>query len=131
MTQSTSKLRFRIPVNPVPASRPRVTRWGVYYGKRHTQYVKECAEFFKTFRVIKTFDTPVEVGLSFLVSKPKTTKRLFPIGDVDNYCKLALDELVKWKVLKDDDLVLRLFSDKDFADEGKLVGTYVVINHIG
>ena len=131
MTQSTSKFRFRIPVNPVPASRPRVTRWGVYYGKRHTQYMKECAVFFKTFRLIKTFDTPVEVGLSFIVSKPKTTKRLFPIGDVDNYTKLVLDELVKYKVLKDDDLVLRLFADKQFADKDTLFGTYIVINHVG
>lgn len=28
-------------IDPVPASRPRVTRWGVYYGKKYTQFRKD------------------------------------------------------------------------------------------
>jgi len=24
--------------NPIPASRPRVARWGVYFGKKYTAY---------------------------------------------------------------------------------------------
>ena len=34
---------YYIPVAPVPASRPKVARFGTYYSKRHQQYVKDFA----------------------------------------------------------------------------------------
>ena len=38
----TEKLLLTLPLTPVPASRPRVTRWGTYYGKRYTQWREEA-----------------------------------------------------------------------------------------
>tara|TARA_B100001250_G_scaffold412858_1_gene445223 strand:+ start:1689 stop:2030 length:342 start_codon:yes stop_codon:yes gene_type:complete len=113
----------------VPASRPRVTRWGTYYGKRHSQYVKESAVFFKGIEyTLPNFIDPVDVHLDLFVKRPKTTKRLFPVGDVDNYAKIILDELVKYKILRDDDLVLKLKVKKQFADN--IEGTNVTINKL-
>jgi len=130
--QSLETFSLSIPISPVPASRPRVTRWATYYGKRHTQYVKDSAVFFKGIRSRlpiaeeSFFNDPVAVELKLFVTRPKTTKRLFPVGDVDNYAKIILDELVKYKILYDDDLILKLKVTKQFADnfEGTKVEIY-------
>ena len=38
MLKMTSKIVLDIPLPPVPASRPRVTRYGTFYGKRYNDF---------------------------------------------------------------------------------------------
>ena len=40
--RTTLSLTFNI--NPVPASRPRVTRWGTFYGKKYKEFKKEMSK---------------------------------------------------------------------------------------
>ena len=35
-------MRLSIPLNPVPASRPRVSKWGTYYPKRYATWKKDA-----------------------------------------------------------------------------------------
>ena len=84
-------MELSIGLNPVPASRPRVTKWGTYYGKRYSTW-KKAAPFHLPSDPHPYFGKAhVAVCLEFIVNRPKTTKRSTPLGDTDNYAKAALD----------------------------------------
>lgn len=114
------------PVNPVPASRPRVTRWGVYYGKTYKKWMAEVervvglsspSDFSMTTR-------PLLVVNENVVEKPRTSEREYPRGDVDNYAKAALDAITKHQLAwQDDDQVVALLAIKRFAEPGELPHT--------
>ena len=104
-----------IPVEPVPASRPRVTRWGVYYGKRYSNFRKvadmslQAVEWSSVFPLVGT----LAVSVTFIAPRPKTTKRLHPRGDIDNYFK-SLDVLNK-VVWEDDDQIVWTCAVKEYG----------------
>lgn len=97
----------------MPASRPRVSRWGTYYGKRYTAWRKAAAQLINPAK--HTFTVPVYVKLELVCERPKTSQRLYPRGDVDNYAKAVLDALTEKGYWTDDDLVVRLSVEKRFA----------------
>ena len=106
-----------LPVVPVPASRPRVTRSGrVYYGKRYREFRATCNTLLEAFEPPPEFPLagPVEMSVVFYVPRPKTTKRQFPRGDIDNYFKtLDVFNGVLWH---DDDQILVGLMGKEFGD---------------
>ena len=110
-----------VPVVPVPASRPRVTRYGrAYYGKRYTQFRKDCTKIIEDSQLTSTFPLtgPLVVSATFVIPRPKTTKREYPRGDVDNYFKtLDVFNEVLWK---DDDQILWGSMGKVFGDVPKI-----------
>ncbi len=132
-TKTTSKVV--IPVNPVPASRPRVTRWGTYYSKTYAAWRKAADEL-----ILPSPHAPLDghlwVIVRIAVQRPKTTKRTNPRGDVDNYVKAALDAITGLKsnpkgYWHDDDQIVDLEAYKFFADEGRdPPGTYLVIKQL-
>ncbi len=90
------QLYIRLPCNPVPASRPRVTRWGAYYGKRHTACRSETTALLEEMRgngslPVELLSGRLVVWALFQVEKPKTSKLVSPRGDIDNYSKLLFD----------------------------------------
>ncbi len=111
-----TSLLLQVPVAPVPASRPRVTRWGTYYGKNYTQFRKEAEEVMDDLAPGEPLDGSLEVVVRFFCRKPKTTRRAEPGGDVDNYVKAILDSC-NGKIWKDDDQILRLTATKRWEDE--------------
>ena len=112
-------------LNPVPASRPKVTRWGVYYGKNYTAWRKAAMELIK--ESTDTIDKYCTVLVEQIVLKPKTSKKDFPRGDVDNYAKAPMDILTKKKFWTDDDMVTFMGSSKRFADPDEEPRTEVSI----
>jgi Holliday junction resolvase RusA-like endonuclease len=112
-------------LNPVPASRPRVTRWGTYYSKTYTNWRKEAMGLIKEAKT--TIDNCVTVLVEQIVEKPKTSKKKFPRGDVDNYAKAPTDILTTKKFWTDDDLITGLWTSKRFAEEGEEPRTEVTI----
>lgn len=103
-----------VPVEPVPASRPRVTRWGVYYGKRYTNFRKEVSEILGRTDLPKGLPLagPLKATVKFFVTKPRTSSRKWPNGDLDNYLK-TLDSFngILWD---DDDQILEFDAHKLF-----------------
>ena len=114
LTRRTNGYALWLAVEPVPASRPRVTRWGVYYGKRYTAFRKEVSEILGRTDLPKGLPLagPLKVYATFIIPKPKATKRLWPNGDLDNYLK-TLDSFngVLWK---DDDQIIEFEAEKRF-----------------
>ena len=103
-----------IPVDPVPASRPRVTRWGVYYGKRYTRFRKEVSEILGRKDLPKglPLSGPLKAIVKFYLAKPKSSTREWPNGDLDNYLK-TLDSFngIFWE---DDDQIIEFEAHKEF-----------------
>lgn len=107
-----------MPLDPVPASRPRFARSGrVYYGKRYTTFRKEADALFKLteFPIEFPLSGPLAVSSKFIVKPPKKTKRYSPRGDVDNYFKTldVLNGIVWW----DDDQLVWACMGKAFGDD--------------
>lgn len=113
-----------LPVAPVPASRPRVSKWGTYYGKNYEKFRREVRDI-----LAETTGSPIEGPLhavvEIIVEPPKTTKRDYPKGDVDNYAKGPLDSITShggyWS---DDDQAVSLFVIKRFAVDEQ-AGIYI------
>ncbi len=93
--------RFWFDTNPVPASRPRVSKWGVYYGKTYkafrAAFAAEVEDFRMEFRPLLA--TRLRVDVAFSAKKPKTSKLPHPRGDIDNYPKALFDSCnaVAWR----------------------------------
>ena len=96
-------------IAPVPASRPRVTRYGTYFPKKYTLFRKQFDELLSDLTYqhnvcyTERNDGLVSVRLDFYVQIPKSwskkkTKEMegkycSNNADLDNYCKAALDGL--------------------------------------
>jgi Holliday junction resolvase RusA-like endonuclease len=104
--------------NPIPASRPRVTRFGVYFGKRYTQYRKQAHVTIEEAigkakaEGILPIDSYLIISQLFEIQKPKTSKLEFPLPDLDNLNKALWDALQSHGVIKDDRQVLASIETK-------------------
>ena len=131
MTETSNVLPFKVvdrgvslvlPLAPVPASRPRVTRWGTYYGKRYTAWADGARKAFLHIRSKWNLDiplfpsAPVMAALEIVCHKPKTGKRQVPIGDIDNFEKAVYDAATRSKLIwKDDDQINLVATAKRYA----------------
>lgn len=111
--------RWVFNIHPVPASRPRVSRYGTYYGKNYTRF-RKAAELVipKTVGKHKPYDADTNLAVSILIQVPKPksgTDRRWPRGDVDNYTKGILDACngIVWA---DDDSITKLIVKKVWGD---------------
>jgi len=122
-------------INPIPASRPRVTRWGTYYGKRYSNFKKEMKE--RTSHEDKenlkntviwieglifadmTFFIPMARSWSKKKKSLKNEQYCDNNADLDNYEKAILDSL-NGIYFKDDRQIVSQKSQKIWADKGKI-----------
>lgn len=120
---------LRLDLNPVPASRPRVTRWGAYYGKRHQAFRESALALLETKRdqgVLPKclLSGGLQVWVLFQVKKPPTSKLETPRGDIDNYLKLLLDCCTGF-LWQDDRQVDQVFAQKVFAKDTGSIDLWV------
>ena len=119
-------LRFDIEAEPVPASRPKVSKFGAYYPQKHTAYANFLGTFLNTVTPI-ALSEPVEVRLLFVMPRYKTSSALVHRADVDNLAKLPLDCMTKCfetgtkthRFWPDDSLVTGLIALKRFVRDGE------------
>ena len=115
-------LTIRLALNPVPASRPRVSKWGTYYGKRHQAFRSEALDLLSGMREEGVLpEVPMSgklrVWVVFSIKKPKTTKLATPRGDIDNYMKLLLD-CCNGIIWEDDQQIAQINAFKNYAVDG-------------
>ena len=125
---------YYIPVPPVPASRPKVSRFATYYGKRHQQYVKDFAAYLDVCPPVWTYlpkEARLIVGLEFVCTRPKKVVNACPRFDIDNLSKLPLDCMTSADIFwHDDSQIELLIAHKRYAKKGEephtLVRTYEI-----
>lgn len=116
-----------IPLNPVPASRPRVSKWGVHYAKTYAEWKRQARLHLPNHEPV--FPTgPLAVLSIFHVQPARTTKRDYPRGDNDNFVKAAWDAVTKsggtWG---DDDQVVVSMEVKRYITEKEEAHTEILI----
>jgi len=130
-------LKFSIHVNPVPASRPRVSRWGTYYSKTYTAFRKAAPAAIEDAvtnsgvgRSDLPFSQPVECEFVFNLKRPKTTKLSHPRCDVDNLLK-GIQDSIQGIIIVDDNQLLTVKGTKQWAkkgEEGSIVMKLRIVN---
>lgn len=126
---------FSIEVEPVPASRPRVSKWGTYYPKKHTAYAETLKTILDNVPPME-HRGPIEVSMMFVMPRYKTSDSPVHRADIDNLTKLPLDCLTsskdgdKPRFWDDDCLVSVMKSYKRFAREDEEPHTRVKIKPI-
>jgi Holliday junction resolvase RusA-like endonuclease len=107
---------YELKINPVPASRIQVTRWGTHYGKNYTRFRKRFKPLIEAAqRGMAPMTGHLSVECDFYVRKPKTTKLDTPRGDLDNYIK-ALWDGCNGVVWEDDRQIIEITAWKSFTD---------------
>jgi len=102
-------------VKPVPASRPRVSRWGTYYLKTYKTY-KDAAHAAIPVCTEEQLDCALGCTIEFICHAPKKITLVSPRGDIDNHMKAILDGIVGLaatskqecrlkKYIKDDEII--------------------------
>lgn len=109
-------MEYTFPLNPVPASRPRVSRWGTYFSGPYKDFRAKAVELLPQYLgpKVEVVSYPIRVDLEVYPEMPKSTKLAFPKPDVDNYAKAILDACngVLWE---DDSLIKSLYVTKDWS----------------
>lgn len=122
----------RFNINPVPASRPRVSRWSTYYPKKYTKFKKDMEALTSELETTPS-EKLVSVELKFGIMIPKSWSKkkkeelnntyCSNNSDIDNYIKAILDSL-NGIVYIDDKQVVELFAKKIYSEEG-----YILYKH--
>ena len=134
-----SKQGISIEINPVPASRPRVTRNGTYYGKKYTQFRDDIKPILANYKGTK-FSSLVKCEIIFNIAAPKSKsiKQRFAMNgsycdnnaDIDNYIKAILDSLNN--IAYDDDRqVVELTATKKWSEKGYIDVFITEIDSLG
>jgi Holliday junction resolvase RusA-like endonuclease len=120
-------LTIKIPVKPVPASRPRVPRYGKpYFAKTYRKWRDDAAKVVPTSQ--RLIAHPVRVDVVFAVPRAKTSKLIVPWGDGDNFEKALYDMLVRKGYLEDDKWITTGQWKKRFLPFGQKGYTLVTIS---
>lgn len=101
-------------MEPVAASRPRVSRWGTFYAEAYKTYLATASEVLHALQ-LPMLSGPLAVKLEVVCTKPMTSKLDLPRQDIDNFAKSVLDALTKAGAWLDDSQVARLSVEKRFA----------------
>jgi Holliday junction resolvase RusA-like endonuclease len=108
---------YKFPINPVAASRPRVSKFGAYFTGPYKKFRSAAAIVIN--RILGRNFTPMSeklaVDIKCFVTRPKSTKLEYPKADVDNYSKSILDSL-NGKLWDDDSQIIALFISKQWAN---------------
>jgi Holliday junction resolvase RusA-like endonuclease len=136
--RDAERICITLPLDPVPASRPRFrvmkSKGGTpfvgspYYEGRYKTFLAEAKASLPRFA--SPLAGRLKVQIVLIVSRPKTTKRITPKGDVDNYAKGVLDVLTDRGLWNDDDQVAFLTVEKYFADAGAAGEIWICVEEI-
>ena len=125
MSKTKKTFKLTLPVAPVPASRPRVGKWGTFYSKNYAKWKKDADVCLKeitaknlelTIRPLQ-IEGAIAVTIEQICKRPKKLTREYPRGDLDNHAKGPLDAITQSDIgWHDDDQVTKLIVSKRYAE---------------
>lgn len=132
MPTQTSKIELFVPVKPVPASRPRVSRWGTYFSKNYESFRSDCFRWLsKIKKKYPQQEGTFRVNILFICYKPLKPANPYPRGDVDNFLKGPLDAITKVGMIWFDDIqITKLTGTKRYAKKNEEVGMKITITKL-
>jgi Holliday junction resolvase RusA-like endonuclease len=108
-------MKWKFPVQPVAASRPRVSRWGSYYTGKYKEFRQVAKPVMEDIvGDWEPTDKPLAVWLEVFPEKPKTSKLDYPRPDIDNYTKAVFD-LCNELIWEDDSQVICFQAKKAWS----------------
>lgn len=127
-------------IEPVPASRPRVTRWGTYYLKTYKSY-KDAAHEVIPVCTEEPLDCELGATIEFICHRPKSTTMVSPRGDIDNHIKAIFDAVVGQSATKkqacrlkhyivDDEVISHVTASMRYAKPNEEPCTIITIGKI-
>ena len=133
----TQIISHQFDINPVPASRPRVSRWSTYYPKKYTQFKKEMEALTGELDTTPC-ESLVVVSLRFKIKIPQSWSKKKRLerentycnnnSDVDNYIKAILDSL-NGVYFIDDRQVVEVFASKKYSNEPRILFTMMEMDN--
>jgi Holliday junction resolvase RusA-like endonuclease len=115
-------MKIVLKVDPVPASRPRISRRGfAYYGKTYEKFRREARAALDAMKKPKgcPLGGPLLVKVCFFCKSPKKPTNVWPVGDIDNHVKSILDSLNGW-AWHDDSQIMWLVAEKRYSTEPRI-----------
>lgn len=126
--ENARHVELTIEVDPVPASRPRVTRFGTYYGAPYKKWMAAAAKELEGQAITEKFTGPVAVAIEVICKRPAKPANEYPVGDVDNYAKGPLDAInSQGSFWNDDKQVVQLNVTKRYAEKGEKPHSKILI----
>ena len=129
-------MNVKFNIIPVPASRPRVTRWSTYYSKKYTNFKEEMLSLTSDI-VFTPLEGNIFAQLQFNVPIPKSwTKKKKEAkngaycdnhADIDNYCKAILDSL-NGVYYEDDKQIVMLQATMLWATEASIDCSFTTLD---
>lgn len=118
MTSPSKTLSWQFNINPVAASRPRVSRWGAFYTGPYKVFREVAAEsVWNTIgNEFKPLSNTLAVSIELYIKQPKKTDKEYPRPDIDNYAKAILDTM-NGKIWEDDTQIISLYVTKQWAEK--------------
>lgn len=113
-------IAFTIPLEPVSASRPKMTRSKrVYYRPKYSRFKGNAKRLMPGLMLEAGLSRPIEgecvVVIECVSTRPKQTRLAHPLPDVDNYAKAILDACNGF-VWVDDKQIVALDVSKRWGD---------------
>jgi Holliday junction resolvase RusA-like endonuclease len=133
----TQIITHQFDINPVPAARPRVSRWSTYYPKKYTRFKKEMEALTGELDTTPC-ENLVVVSLRFKIKIPQSWSKKKRLerentycnnnSDIDNYIKAMLDSL-NGVYFIDDRQVVEIFASKKYSNEPRILFTMMEMNN--
>lgn len=108
-----SEHAFTIPLEPVPASRARTTRWGSFYLPRYEGWRQAARSHCPALGLAG----PVRVRVQVICKRPQRLTTPWARGDADNYTKAVFDAMTKAGTWHDDVQVVDMHVTKRYAEK--------------
>lgn len=124
-----SSFNLLFPLRPVPASRPRVGRWGTYYLKTYNTWRREAQAFLRDAKSPpNALSGPLAIITEVIYPRPQRITRWWPRGDTDNYEKATWDSITSAKKFwADDDQIVLNLTTKRYAKRLEAPGVQVEV----
>ena len=108
-------MKWKFPISPVAASRPRVSKWGSYYTGTYKEFREQARPIIKeVLKDWKPTEDPLMVYVEVFPTRPRTSKLDHPRPDIDNFVK-AIFDLCNGTVWKDDSQIIYMEANKAWA----------------